>query len=463
MKIVNEICAIVIMFAAAFAFSQDAATVTVRAKGTGADMAEALKDAYRDAIERAVGMYVDAKQAMENEEMVEDKILTQSNAYIEKFDVIKEKKKPNGLVEIQIDAEVKKSALTKKLSDIMPKQTFALGDDAQNFHSKAVTKEKRDTDAAALLANVLNEDLNPVKQLMKMTLADTKPKSWKCGNGKEKVLYRFRFTIDEAKYFGEFLPPLLKVLDQISLKPPKNIRLGSVSLYNNPDVRSPEEDKKEYIAGNWDNRSIDESGRNLDRPSEYHDADGGVFVGDIGLSDSKGNKWCVSSYSGFADATCAETAGDLEEQSDFANGGYFRVLVIMNMNAARSVVQAREYALPPECATIVQRWQKGFVGTRGNKETQTAYNIIFSDGKGEEVLATSVQLKNRTLANVFLGHIAHFKEGNDSYSDSYNTPIAWYVTPMIHCDAAAWERWIAFDITRDQMPNIKSVTVELAE
>lgn len=463
MKMFNGICAIAIMFAAVVAFSQDAEIVKVRGKGTGADRAEALKDAYRDAIERAVGMYVDAKQAMENEELVEDKILTQSNAYIEKYEVVKEKEKPNGLVEIQIDAEVKKSALTKKLSDIMPNQTFALGDEAQNFHSRVVTTEKRNIDAAALLANVLNEDLNPVKQLMKMTLADAKPKFWKDCNGKEKVLYRFRFTIDGAKYYGEFLPPLLKVLDQIALKPPKNIRLGSVVLYNNLDVRSPEEDKKEYIEGNWDRNSIDETGRNLGGPSEYNDADGGVYAGDVGLSDSKGNKWCVSSHSGIADATCAQEAEGYEEQSDLAKDGYFRVLVITKMNAARSVVQAREYALPPECATIVQKWQKGFVGTRGNKATQTAYNIIFSDGNGEEVLASTVQFKNRTLSNVFLGHIAHFNEGDAGHSDSYNTPSAWYVTPMIHCDAAAFERWIGFDIPRDQLPNIKSVTVELAE
>ena len=65
------------------AFAQDAEIVKVRGRGTGADKVEALKDAYRDAIERAVGMYVDAEQAMENEELVEDKILTQSNAYIE--------------------------------------------------------------------------------------------------------------------------------------------------------------------------------------------------------------------------------------------------------------------------------------------------------------------------------------------------------------------------------------------
>ena len=48
-------------FAAAFAFAQDSEIVKVLGKGTGADKTEALKDAYRDAIERAVGMYVDAE------------------------------------------------------------------------------------------------------------------------------------------------------------------------------------------------------------------------------------------------------------------------------------------------------------------------------------------------------------------------------------------------------------------
>ncbi len=124
------------LFAAMFVFAQDAEIVKVRGKGTGADKTEALKDAYRDAVERAVGLYVDAEQMMKNEELVKDQILTQSNAYIERYDVAKETTKPNGLVEIQILAEVRKSALTKKISDVMPTKTFRLSDGLKNGPSR---------------------------------------------------------------------------------------------------------------------------------------------------------------------------------------------------------------------------------------------------------------------------------------------------------------------------------------
>ena len=118
---IKKIVAAASLLVATCTFADSAEIVNVEGRGVGANKAEALKDAYRDAVERAVGMYVDAEQKMKNEELVEDQILTQSNAYIEKYDVVKEKTKPNGLVEIRINAEVKKSALTKKLSDMMPK------------------------------------------------------------------------------------------------------------------------------------------------------------------------------------------------------------------------------------------------------------------------------------------------------------------------------------------------------
>ena len=49
------------MLVAISAFAQDAEIVKVKGRGVGTDKAEALKDAYRDAVERAVGMYVDAE------------------------------------------------------------------------------------------------------------------------------------------------------------------------------------------------------------------------------------------------------------------------------------------------------------------------------------------------------------------------------------------------------------------
>ena len=50
--------------------SSDAAneTVKVPGRGVGTDKDTALKDAYRDAIERAVGLYVDAEQMAKNDE-----------------------------------------------------------------------------------------------------------------------------------------------------------------------------------------------------------------------------------------------------------------------------------------------------------------------------------------------------------------------------------------------------------
>ena len=122
------------LLAASFAIAQDVEIVKVKGQGVGTDKTEALKDAYRDAVERAVGLYIDAEQMMENEELVKDQILTQSNAYIEKYDVAKETTKPNGLVEVQILAEVRKTALTKKISDVMPAKTFRLSDGLKNDH-----------------------------------------------------------------------------------------------------------------------------------------------------------------------------------------------------------------------------------------------------------------------------------------------------------------------------------------
>ena len=141
------------MLAAMFAFAQDVEVVKVKGRGVGADKTEALKDAYRDAVERAVGLYVDAEQMVKNEELVKDQILTQSNAYIEKYDVAKETTAPNGLVEVQILAEVRKAALTKKISDVMPAQAVDVAAASRNAHAVAVTEMKMQEDALALVKN----------------------------------------------------------------------------------------------------------------------------------------------------------------------------------------------------------------------------------------------------------------------------------------------------------------------
>jgi len=83
---------------------------------------------------------------------------------------------------------------------------------------------------------------------------------------------------------------------------------------------------------------------------------------------------------------------------------------------------------------------------------------VFSDKSGEEVAAMPISFENRILSNVFLGSLPCFPKG-----ENYKHLVGLFVSPMLHCDAESLEEWIGFDIPRDQLPNIKSVTVELAE
>ena len=216
-------------FVAAFAFAQDVEIVKVKGRGVGANKTEALKDAYRDAVERAVGLYVDAEQMMKNEELVKDQILTQSNAYIEKCEVAKEMAKSNGLVEIQILAEVRKTALTKKISDVMPSKTFKLSDGLKNVHAKMTTTEKRNVDGAALLKNAL-EGFRPVVLVAECELASPQHVIRKMGHPRDPknmiaVNYLFRTKINQQRYLEYVVPRLKDVLGQISLSEPRAVSI----------------------------------------------------------------------------------------------------------------------------------------------------------------------------------------------------------------------------------------------
>ncbi len=98
----------------------EGATQKVVARGVGKDKAAALKDAYRAAVEKAVGLYVDAETVADNDELVQDQVLTHSNAYIESYDELGTKELDSGLVQVRISALVRKRELVEKLGKVLP-------------------------------------------------------------------------------------------------------------------------------------------------------------------------------------------------------------------------------------------------------------------------------------------------------------------------------------------------------
>ena len=63
----KKVFGLLFALAVGMAFAQESDIVTVKGKGVGVDETVALKDAYRDAVETAVGLYVDAEQMEKNE------------------------------------------------------------------------------------------------------------------------------------------------------------------------------------------------------------------------------------------------------------------------------------------------------------------------------------------------------------------------------------------------------------
>lgn len=98
--------------------AESADLVTVEAKGQGETVEAAKKDAIRNAIKTAVGELVDAKTLVENDELVSDKILTLSNAMVEKADYGEAESSGDGLWTISVTAVVKKGRLNKELEKI---------------------------------------------------------------------------------------------------------------------------------------------------------------------------------------------------------------------------------------------------------------------------------------------------------------------------------------------------------
>lgn len=95
----------------------DGELVAVTATGYGETLAEARKDAERNAVKEVVGELMDAETLVENDELVKDEILTYSGAYLEDVETVGKpvRRKSTGLVEVTIKAKVRKTQLAKTL------------------------------------------------------------------------------------------------------------------------------------------------------------------------------------------------------------------------------------------------------------------------------------------------------------------------------------------------------------
>lgn len=398
------------------ALSADRDFVSVKGTGTGITETEALKDAYRDAVETAVGLYVDAEQMVKNDEIVEDKILTQSNAYIESYDVLK-KSTANGVCTIKILAKVRTKALTMAMSTMMKTQTIEVGDELQNLYANEVTKKKSGKEGAALLKNLLDK-LDPGLPLIDVTLADAKPVAlYKDVEGNEqKFAYLFKQTISEERYFNEFMPKLREVLTQVAVAEPVKASL-SVS------------ERKIFDLAKCFNGAPYSS----DRPN------------------------CIRGYSCDASVSLAE----IGEMYCSTTGGPFglcknpQVVLVTQVNKLKTVYACEIFEVDQFAAQVFDDWQRKI---RPSDYDNLFAQMRFVDESGEDLVLKRVKLGLlKPLSSCDI--MGCYERGKRHRTNKFMAFVPWFAS------FNGFERydWGKISLPKEALPLIKQIKVDIVK
>lgn len=502
----KAIALVAMIMLACATFAEDGDIAKVKGKGIGIDKIEALKDAYRDAIERAVGLYVDAEQMVENEELVKDQILTHSNAYIEKYKLIKEGTAENGLITVTILADVRKRALAQKIKGVMPKQTVSLSESSKDLHAEIVTDFKQKKDAVAILKNEL-DNLSPIKQMMKVTLGAEKPtvESIPEDDSLVRLWYPIKVEVDSNRYYNELVPRMKRIFDEIKASPSKRLDMTNNLACMNAYER--------YISEQFGTSRVRKAGvmtRSAEAREYLHQSlisydplrqDGlalnqeykGVCFFDAQIL---GKEYIIRgivndhfSYT-IADRTMRERIREkfCNQINDFTLPFFIdhswnpiytlkkgeslpedsKFLVGIIERAKGQKFSGHLYEMPSECANEIVKWQEKTVGVwncdenRDSTLAKTMYELSFVDETGDEVVGCTFAIYNMDVINFTCTMLetTQYDNDNDRYAGGL---FLWNITPLVGGFAKSYVKWISVDIPKDDVARISDATISVEE
>lgn len=483
-KKVRRLLLAAVALLAAVGFCEETETVKVRGRGIGISKMEALKDAYRDAVEQAVGLYVDAEQMVKNEDLVKDQILTQSNAYIEKYEIAKEHASENGLVSVTILADVRKRALSKKITDVMPSQKVKLSDVSKNLHAQIVTDLKANDDALSIVKNEL-KDLSPLKQLMKTSLVTVKPvvEPVKEDPSLVRLWYPIKIEVDADKYYKEFAPRWARILDQIKIAPAKRL-----DLRNNPTYAKA---YSNTIAKRYGTTRKNSYGVMTRCDETYDDTlcRWGLALNQeywgMGFLDTRilGKNYVLHGFGwkslrfddGLRDDTYEEKNRLVERvfpQGETSHGLQCQisgdcVFCIGLITAARGqTLSGSLYKIPQDCIDEIVEWQHktacGKNEEHNYRETAPEVDFVlhFADANGDEIIGQTVSFRNLEIMNFGCVLLEDTEYRNSS---SVGGKRLWLISPLVGGFAMSFVKWVNIDVPKDDVAKIATASISVEE
>ncbi len=427
--------------------SKDSKVVGVIVVGKGETKEEAKLAAFRAAVEKAVGVWVDAESMMQNSEMLKDRVNTISNADIKKYETIKEGRMKSGLYACKIKALVEKKAITPKFADVFPAAFADVGEEASTIHVQKVTKDKCTADAASLMAAAL-EDVDRMLNWVRLSV----PKGHEIRQikgpnipevpGKGSYAVRYSMKVDEDAYFKGFLPHFKQVLEKMQEGEPEECVLTA----------SPMPQATNLKQGN------------------LH------FVEPFALSGFPG-----ASVSGYPTYFMFDHQGVAKVQSKRT----FNIWLLDKVNASKTVVRCSAYKVP---ARALQAYWKALYGdldstyVLGNArdmntlklgKTMEKVEIALLDGAGEEIAVKVDKVPGWLLTSG--ANISQVPRGlglRDLWERT-NVFDSFFIRPMFvqHVGPgnsgsvyfSEIQRDVCFALTDDELGKVKRVKVRFAD
>lgn len=214
MKIKIILISILLLFIPKYIHAQSDSSNIVTGVGIGKDQDEAKKQAFRNAIENAIGTFINSESLTNNYRLIDDEILTYSSGYISNYEILNTTKLNNNLIEIQIRAEVYKNVVKNKLKELKLNKVEV---DGGSLFAEAFTQTEMKKDASLLLKNFFidyPEDFYIVKVSEPIVLDTDLQKNQALIEYKLRIewnLEKFQKMIDIFKIIDNDFPPEYKI------------------------------------------------------------------------------------------------------------------------------------------------------------------------------------------------------------------------------------------------------------
>lgn len=444
--------------------SKDQSVVVVTATGKGETKEEAKKAAFRAAVEKAIGAWVDAESRMEKSELLKDSVNSISNGDIKRCETLDERRESSGLYACKIKAWVEKKAIAPKFKKVFPAAFKDIGEAAGTLHAHRITSQDRAKNAASLMTAEL-EGVNRIRDWTRLsTVKGRELEEVKNSGGfhstdapgKGMYSVQYSMTIDEDAYFKGFLPHFKTVLSSMQEGgTAEGVTISSIPVSGNVG-----------LGGRGGNVSGNTYFVNQIALSGFP----GLAIGGKGGNPIRGKggnpeHFMFDQYKGLSSVQGERT---------------FNIWVLDKMNKDRTVVQCSAYKLP--ISALLAYW-KGLYGELDSPYTmknRTNFNIrmyeqvevVLLDEEDDEIAVRVDRVPTMLMTN---GHeftdrnIQDWRTSGDVRAlwEKTNVFNSFFVRPMFAHDLGGGrfgysteiQRKVYFPLTDSQLGRVKKVKV----